>query len=77
MADVSGDESLLRRIADASGGEFLTIDQAASLPRRIAETGDNRSRYVELRLWDSPYLFAFVVACFAAEWGLRKRFGLA
>jgi hypothetical protein len=32
---------------------------------------------IEIRLWDSTYLFVFVVGCFAAEWALRKRLGLA
>ena len=77
MANVSGDDGVLRRIAQSSGGEFLTLDQLPELPRLLARTSDNRSRYSELPLWDSPFLFLFVVACFGAEWALRKRFGLA
>ena len=47
------------------------------LPDRLTAVADNRPRITELSLWDSPYLFVFVLACLGAEWGLRKRFGLA
>jgi hypothetical protein len=77
LADLSGDRRMLRKLAEASGGEFLTLDQVDRLPERLAAVGDARSRYGELALWDSPYLFALVVGCFGAEWALRKRVGLA
>jgi hypothetical protein len=77
MADVSGDDALLRRIAESSGGQFLPLDRLPDLPRLLAATGDGHSRYSQWRLWDSPLLFLFVVACFGAEWAMRKRLGLA
>ena len=52
-------------------------DQVGTLPDRLTAVADNRPRVTELRLWDSPWLFAFVLACLAAEWALRKRLGLA
>jgi hypothetical protein len=77
MADVSGDNDLLRRVAEASGGQFLPLDRVGELRGLLATTGANRSRHSELPLWDNPLLFVFVVACFGAEWALRKRLGLA
>ena len=77
LADVSGDESLLTRLAEASGGEVFRLEQMDRLAQRLRTAGEKRSRYVEQRLWDSPYLFVFVVGCFAAEWAARKRLGLA
>lgn len=77
MADLSGNEAMLRKLAEASGGEFLTLDQVSRLPERLASAGDARSRYAQLSLWDSPYLFLLVVGCLGAEWALRKRVGLA
>ncbi len=56
---------------------MLRLDQLGRLPELLAALPDIRTRVTELPLWDSPYLFIFVVACFAAEWALRKRFGLA
>ena len=77
LADVSADESVLRRLADASGGELCGLEAMDQLSGRLEAATARGPRYVEQRLWDSPYLFVFVVACFAAEWAARKRLGLA
>jgi hypothetical protein len=77
LADLSGDDQFLRRLAEASGGEFFRIEQIGRLPERLSAVSDQRSLYVDLRLWDSPYLFIFIVGCLAAEWALRKQCGLA
>jgi hypothetical protein len=77
LADVSGDERLLRGIAGASGGQFLTLEQLNTLPARLDTIRQRQSRLVEYPLWDSPYLFVFVLACLSTEWALRKKFGLA
>ena len=55
---------MMRTLGDASNG-------------RLRVVAERRPRYAEQRLWDSPYLFVFVVACLAAEWAARKRLGLA
>jgi len=61
-----------------TGGQTLRIDQVGQIPERLAAAAaDNRPAVNELPLWDSPWLFLFVVACLGVEWGLRKRFGLA
>jgi hypothetical protein len=77
LANLSGDDQFLRRIADASGGQFLTLDELATLPQRLSANRQKQSALVEYTLWDSPYLFGFVLACLSAEWAVRKRFGLA
>jgi hypothetical protein len=76
MADVSGDEGNLRRLAEASGGAFLPLDQVGSLPQRLSEAREQHPRMMSYSLWDSPYLFLFVLSCLTAEWALRKQFGL-
>jgi hypothetical protein len=77
MADLSTDDDVLRRLARASGGEFLRLDQIDTLPRRLTEMRPQTAGFVERTLWDSPQLYAFVVGCLGIEWALRKRFGLA
>jgi hypothetical protein len=77
MANLSPDENVLRRLAQSSGGEFLTLEQLKTLPQRLAARHDREPTSTELRLWSSWYLYAFVLACLGAEWSLRKRFGLA
>ncbi|HEX4792969.1 MAG TPA: hypothetical protein VH370_04205 [Humisphaera sp.] len=77
LADLSGDERMLRKIADATGGEFMTIDRIGNLPDRLFAISNSRVRVAELRLWDSPILFCFIVGCLGIEWAIRKRAGLA
>jgi hypothetical protein len=77
MVDISGDPAFLRRLAEASGGEMIPLDRLGTLPQRLADVRARQSGLTEYTLWDSPYLFAFVLACLGAEWALRKRFGLA
>jgi hypothetical protein len=77
MADLAGDEALLRRIAGASGGEMLRLSQLKDLPGKLRAVYQSQSNIAEYRLWDSPYLFGLVLGCLGTEWALRKRFGLA
>ena len=77
MADLSADHAKLRRLSEASGGELVRLEQVAHLPEKLRDLSERSGELVELRLWDSPYLFLFVLGCLAAEWALRKRFGLA
>ena len=75
MADLSGDRDFLQRLADASGGTCINIDQIDTLPRLISDARLRQPRTAEIDLWDSAYLFLFVISCLVAEWALRKRLG--
>ena len=77
VADLSGDEKMMKRLADASGGHVVPLTELKHLPEMIAEIRQEKSTVTELSLWDSPYLFVFVLACLGAEWAMRKQFGLA
>lgn len=77
MRDISGDPNRLAKIARASGGQYLPLDQVDRLPERLAALRETESRFLRRPLWNSPYLFAFVFACLCGEWALRKRVGLA
>jgi hypothetical protein len=76
ISDLSPDDQNLRRIATASGGEFLMVDELRSLPQHLAAV-HTTTRPLEYRLWDSPYLFLLVLGCLGVEWAVRKRVGLA
>jgi hypothetical protein len=77
MRDVSGDRDRLARIARSTGGQYLPIEQVDRLPERLNALHESEARFVRYPLWNSPLFFGFVLACFAGEWALRKRFGLA
>jgi hypothetical protein len=78
MSNLAPDEEILRRLAAAStGGASKTLEQFKDVPQLLGGLRDRESRTAELRLWSSWYLYAFVVSCLAAEWAMRKRFGLS
>jgi hypothetical protein len=76
LADVSGDEAHLRRLATAGGGEMLKLTEIDELPQKIRAARERQPQFTEYRLWDSPYLFALVLGCLGLEWSLRKGAGL-
>ncbi len=77
LLDLSPDEPLMRRLADASGGQLLALESVRELPSMLAELAERRPKTIQWSLWDSPYLFALVLSCLGLEWALRKRAGLA
>lgn len=77
LADLSGDRAALQQLADASGGKCINLEQIGALPELLEEARARQPRTSEWPLWDSAYLFVFVLACLSAEWALRKQFGLA
>jgi uncharacterized membrane protein len=68
---------LLRRIAEETGGRFLTTANASSLPEAISYSGRGVTVVEERELWDMPFLFLLLVGLVAAEWGFRRARGLA
>ncbi len=77
LRNVSGDREFLQRLADASGGKCLELEEVGMLPELLSEAAARQSQRVEMHLWDSPYLFVFFLSCLAMEWAMRKRVGLA
>ncbi len=69
--------ALLETIAKATGGEVISAGGleafAKKLPNRKAPITENWTS----PLWHQAGVFLFALACFIAEWGLRRRRGLA
>lgn len=69
--------ALLEQLARQTGGEVLAVEQLAAfvakLPARNAPITEN----VTIPLWHQPLVFLLALACFAAEWGLRRWKGMA
>ncbi len=68
--------SLLRRIADETGGQFYTPETVGTLPEDITITGAGVTLVEEHDLWDMPVLFLLMLSLMGAEWGLRRVRGL-
>lgn len=68
--------ALLERMAKQTGGEVIDPDQLnrliQSLPTRSVPITDAWT----FPLWHTPVVFLFALACFVAEWGLRRWKGL-
>jgi len=70
-------ESLLRRIADETGGRYYTPAKVASLAEDLSITGRGSTAIEEKDLWDMPILLLILLSMMAAEWLYRRRKGLA
>jgi hypothetical protein len=76
LADPRLNADVLRRIAQASGGRYLPARDAAMLPQLLAAIplqGPERERQ---DLWHNGWAFGAVVLALAAEWILRRRWGM-
>lgn len=76
LLDLAPDPALLRRLAESSGGMLLSLDSLHQLAPRLRELTEQRPATVRQPLWDSPYLFGFILGCLSLEWAMRKRLGL-
>jgi uncharacterized membrane protein len=68
--------ALLESLAKRTGGELISPSRLAEfakgLPNKKAPVTDNAS----IPLWHTPAMFLFALACFVAEWGVRRLKGL-
>ena len=68
--------SLLEAVAKKTGGEVISASKldefAATLPHRYAPITETWTS----PFWHQPAVFLFALACFIAEWGLRRWKGL-
>jgi len=69
--------SLLRRIAEDTGGRFFTPSNAALLPEAVTYTGRGVTVVEERDLWDMPILLFLLLGLLSAEWAFRRVRGLA
>jgi uncharacterized membrane protein len=74
---IRANPALLQSIAARTGGQMVALGDleafARDLPRRGAPIAEPRTR----PLWHGWPVFLAALACFAAEWALRRRRGLA
>ena len=69
--------SLLKRIADETGGRFYTPATVGTLPSDVAMSKRGVTVVNEMDLWDMPINFLLLVALVGSEWAYRKLRGLA
>jgi uncharacterized membrane protein len=75
--DASMRASLLKRIAEETGGRFFTPSNAATLPEAVSYTGRGVTVVEERDLWDMPALLLLMLGLMGSEWAYRRVRGLA
>jgi hypothetical protein len=75
-ARVEPDRGTLAAMAQAAGGKVVEERDAGRWARSISPRALARVPTRSLRLWESPWVFAFAVAALSVEWIWRRRRGL-
>jgi hypothetical protein len=69
-------ETLLRQMAEASGGAYFREESLWQLPAAIASKAERVTSSIDGELWSSPLAFVLVLLVATVEWWLRKRWQL-
>ncbi|MBM3847954.1 MAG: VWA domain-containing protein [Verrucomicrobia bacterium] len=72
LGDTAMNESLLRQMAQASGGAFLREEDLHRLPDMLNARTEKVRSPLEVELWASPLVFILLMALVTAEWIVRK-----
>jgi hypothetical protein len=70
------DSAALAAVARASGGRVTDAAQVGRWARTLPTRALARGRVESHRLWESPWVFALVLALLSVEWFWRRRRGL-
>jgi uncharacterized membrane protein len=76
MADPRLNDDVLRRIAIASGGDYMAADDAARLPSLLEAASAQQLAPRLEELWHNVWIFVALMMLLATEWMLRRRWGL-
>lgn len=76
LADPRLDARALSRLADASGGTYLSADHAADAARFLRNRSEVTTPDEWTDLWQSPWILALIIAALGVEWTLRRQWGL-
>ena len=76
LADPWLNADLLRRAAEAGGGAYLDPDRLDDLPDRLRGAARTVGRTVTREVWHHAAMFLLLVALLAAEWSLRRLWGM-
>ena len=69
-------ETLLKQLTDQTGGVYLNIEGAHTLPDKINTVQDSVFVDTESDLWAHPLILIVIVGLLGTEWFIRKRVGL-
>jgi len=73
---LSQNVTLLKRLAEESGGKYLPLEKASELPEFLRAATHVIEKHKDHDMWDKPWIFAVIIGLLCSEWFLRKRSGL-
>ena len=73
---VGQNKELLQKLADQTGGRYFTPDEASKLGSEISYSEAGITSRETRDLWDMPIIFLLAVGIRAAEWLLRRKWGV-
>lgn len=76
FADPRLNEGFLRRVARASGGQYVRAAEASRVVTSLQSVVPQPAEPERRDLWHQPWAFALVIALLSVEWILRRRWGL-
>lgn len=76
MDQLSCDESLLRKLAEVTGGQYLSEQQGDELASLLQPLSRGKIIESDTLIWQSYWWFVPIVLLLSVEWWLRKRVGL-
>jgi len=69
--------ALLENLARQTGGEVISANNLAAFVDKLPNLKAPITESITTPLWHQPLVFLLALACFAAEWGLRRWKGMA
>lgn len=75
-AQLGPNEERLSKIAEATGGKLLSLEEVDQLPELLKTLDLPVSEFRETPLWHTPWLFLLALAFFIGEWVVRRRQGV-
>ncbi len=73
---LSQDEKMLRKIAEESGGAYLSFKEKDDLMELLRQDTHVVQRHRDDDLWDRWWMFALIIGALCFEWFFRKKSGL-
>ena len=77
FSSLQPDAGYLERIAAATGGAMIALDQLDKLSSLLAARPSPMTETRSEPLWHTHWIFALAALCFLSEWAIRRRKGLA
>jgi hypothetical protein len=76
FSDPRLNEGFLRRLARQSGGQYVPASESDRVVAALASSIPQTVEPVRRDLWHEPWAFALVIGLMAAEWILRRIWGM-